>query len=538
MTDDLSARLAKIEDRLTRIEYVTGVRAQPTMVPPPRIDAQAQSQPPTNPPSSPPNVASGDDAEYVIGAKLLPRVGGVLVVLGIIYLVAWGFSTGFITKQMVFGAEVAFSGAFIYFGNRYRESKEHYGQLLTGVGFAGLYLTFVGGFTPYHLYSGNTLVGLAMAVSLTLLAISGSRSWIGLWFLGLLGGMVSSTMPLGKHDLKMALILHFIVLLSAAAVAVRMKRAEMPIILWLGSLCAFAPIFFDFAFPQEAALTATLAAGLLCMATYLLLIDDVAFGFGAAFFPILIVGTLGPAAVRIDQPQYVIGLCLGTSAMALLPKRALWKQLVVLGVLGVSTIAPWCYRTPLQTHLLVGLTAAFALGSYVIFERKGLKASLILLADASVSIIIGWDDKVWQVGSAKTILLGSILAASVLVFAAGLHYFRRRVLPPILTVGMLGVVWLYYHLVVDHLARGDMFAVSLSWGALAGVILLVGLMLKLKDMRYSSFFLMAITVVKVLFFDLQEMAQGLRVAILLVLGILMLAIGYGYINRRSSSKPV
>lgn len=110
------------------------------------------------------------DTEYMIGAKLLPKLGAGLVLLGVLFFVAWGYSSGWITPLMVFSGEILFCLGFIGVGQWKRNEREQFGQILTGIGSCGLYLSVAGGHLVQDLFSGNAMVITFMAFSFANLA--------------------------------------------------------------------------------------------------------------------------------------------------------------------------------------------------------------------------------------------------------------------------------------------------------------------------------------------------------------------------------
>ena len=174
-----------------------GVEVQPVPQRPPAQNAQAAPTAP-RPPSAPkpPSV----DTEFKFGSQVLPRVGIVIVLLGILYLVAYAIQSGWITLQMQFVGELLLCGALIGVGLWKINEKEDFGQVLVGGGSCGLYLSFAGGHVYKHLYEGETLVVLFLALSLANLGFSWWRSSKTFWAIGFVGGLVGAALPMDKHD--------------------------------------------------------------------------------------------------------------------------------------------------------------------------------------------------------------------------------------------------------------------------------------------------------------------------------------------------
>ncbi|HSI71636.1 MAG TPA: DUF2339 domain-containing protein, partial [Fimbriimonas sp.] len=145
----IESRLADHEERLRAFERERGleaVKAYQAPAPPP---VQEPVLPPvyTAPPpprtavfQAPPVRAKTIDAEYQIGAKVLPYTGGAVVIIGLAYLVSLAVGRGLITPAMLWWGVNLLSLLFIGVGQWKREEKEQFGQILTAVGSCGLYL--------------------------------------------------------------------------------------------------------------------------------------------------------------------------------------------------------------------------------------------------------------------------------------------------------------------------------------------------------------------------------------------------------------
>ncbi len=254
----IEARLDQMDSRLQSVETVLRfgrretpppppVVVQPVAPPPPPpvLVAQGQPIPPTGawvrPPSTPtpaptpPTPVAAAKAnpgfEYNIGAKLVPKAGGVLLVGGIGYLVSIGVTSGFITPWMLFLAVVALCLGFIGVGQWRREEKEEFGQILTGVGSCGLYLDFAAGHVFQKLYSGEVLVALFLALSFANLGYSLWRSSRSFLAIGIIGGLIATLMPLQQDKAALSCALHFLILIPAALIAAKNKWIDVT--MWL-----------------------------------------------------------------------------------------------------------------------------------------------------------------------------------------------------------------------------------------------------------------------------------------------------------------
>ena len=138
---------------------------------------------------------SSTDTEYFIGAKVLPFVAAILLCIGIAYLVSLGVQNGWITPTILFSGVTVLCLAFTGVGQWLRNTKEQFGDILTGIGSCGLYLNFAAGHVFQHLYKLDILVGLFLLLSGINLLYSHWRSSKAFWMIGVVGGLAGAGMP-------------------------------------------------------------------------------------------------------------------------------------------------------------------------------------------------------------------------------------------------------------------------------------------------------------------------------------------------------
>jgi|GEM_PF-2768533 len=258
------SRLEKIEERLSRLE-------SPAPNPPPILNKPATPNPqslrasrrteairqslldppttqpqPKNYPSSPsvkPLPPTTDQTEkqpregfeYSIGAKLLPLAGAALTILAIIYFTTEAFKNGWITSQMIFGGTVALCLAFIGVGQYLRNEKEQFGQILTGIGSCGLYITFAAGHFAQNLYPSTAMLGLFMGLSLVNLGYGYWKGSTAFLRIGVTGGFTAAYLPLVQPNpqIETHFLLHALIVIPATLIIARHK--------WLTDAMLFLP---------------------------------------------------------------------------------------------------------------------------------------------------------------------------------------------------------------------------------------------------------------------------------------------------------
>jgi len=81
-------------------------------------------------------------------------------------------------------------------------------------------------------------------------------------------------------------------------------------------------------------------------------------------------------------------------------------------------------------------------------------------------------------------------------------------------------------------------AVTLAWTVYAFLLMGIGFAKHRPVLRYLSLTLFATTVGKVMVVDLSELDQGIRVVVLMLLGLAMIGGGYWYIRVRQRTEEV
>lgn len=218
-------------------------------IPPPVVAFSREPVPPT--PLSPVMAApkfdvsaepkARADVEYQIGAKFLPRVGAVMVLLAVLFFVAWRYSQGLIPPGVVFAGEVLFCLAFVGAGLYKRNEREDFGQLLMGVGSSGLFLSLAGGHLVHKLYSAELLVAMFFGLSLVNLGVCLWRSSKSFLAIGVLGGIAAALMPTDRGNFVLNVVLHFGILVPSVAIVWKNRWADSAMLLWVVSSLALIP---------------------------------------------------------------------------------------------------------------------------------------------------------------------------------------------------------------------------------------------------------------------------------------------------------
>jgi hypothetical protein len=443
----MEARLQELEKRVSALDGVSRVTEyvappQPPPPPPPRIQPPpvqqyqgwqtAENAPPPRPvwermehlrgqhqdaPQQP--RAQSQDTEYFIGAKILPWVGALVVLSAVLYFVQWGFKAGWITPAMVFTGEIIFCLAFICLGQWKRNEREQYGQILTGVGSCGLYLSLAGGHLVQNLYSGETLVGSFMVLSFANLFYgmwSNSRAFLAI---GILGGFSAALLPMKEHKTTLNAILHVAILLPAALIAARRKWADMSGWLWLFSLLASIPVASS-AVDWQLRVAIVYLSGLASVAAYVYSAKKNVFDPQSTLGPaMLFVSGLVGFAIEHHRVGSVHLLMLGAGVAALgVLSSELRLRMFVAGIAIPAILAPFCF-TPVEcVAIFIGLSLVAAALSAVMKNK-------IAAWFAATELVLGLVSYMWVQSeghlaqTSEAWLVGGIIAAVIATAYAG-----------------------------------------------------------------------------------------------------------------------
>lgn len=195
-----------------------------------REDAAAsKSAPPTS--SEPAERKRSEDVEFKIGGHYLAFAGGIVVLLGMLYLVTLLISNRWITMEMQFGGELFFCAVLAGLGLWKLNDKETVGQVLVGTGSCGAFLSFAGAHVFKGIISLDVLIAACFCLSLLNFAFSEWRRSQVFFIFGMLGGFIASALP-QPDRVALSQVLQALVLVPAVLVVVRRKWMGMAYLLW------------------------------------------------------------------------------------------------------------------------------------------------------------------------------------------------------------------------------------------------------------------------------------------------------------------
>lgn len=182
--------------------------------------------------------------------------GATVVVLGMLYLVALAIANRWITPQTQWAGELTLCGLLAAIGVWKANEREGFGQILTGTGLCGAYLSFAGAHVAKGLIGQEAMVGSFVLLSLAAIGVGVWRESKPFFVFGVLGGFLAACLPLSEGRPTVALAIHGAVLLPGVVIVARRRWLDMAYVLWTVSL-AFG--FWGLAALSRGGLAAALA---------------------------------------------------------------------------------------------------------------------------------------------------------------------------------------------------------------------------------------------------------------------------------------
>lgn len=201
--------------------------------------------PAASPPPKPPNA---DRLEDLIGGVWFQNLGAVLLLVGVFFLIVWGWTTGRFGPGVLVVAGVLAGAILVWRGDRLRHSLQGLGHAFIGIGFGVMYVTlYLGHFTLRVLPAPVAVIALVAVSGLTLVAGLNYRVQ-SIAALGVVGAylpqLLSGLLHIGGFSLPPAALLSWIaaVALLVFALAARAGWSGLDLsalflasVTWVGS---------------------------------------------------------------------------------------------------------------------------------------------------------------------------------------------------------------------------------------------------------------------------------------------------------------
>ena len=506
------------------------------------------------------------DLETLLGGRVLAWLGGLAILLGVVFFLVMAVSRGWIDEPtrvvLAFLGSTALLVVGLYLYERRGQTEAAVAAVASAV--AALYASLVAATQLYDLISPVLGLGVAALVGATSTAIAVRWSSPLVGALGILGALLSPVLVDAEES---GVTLAFVALALVSAVAVLLWQRWN----WLASaafLVSVPQLLLWLEDEYEERLALSLAVLLLFWALYVvaaigyelrvptaglraasavLLLGNALFAAGAGYFMLqdtdhesvatawvillalahLALGVFGfRARISNEIGALLVAVALGLSAVGL--ALALEGPALVAGWSAEAAVLAWAARRTGDRRAYIGsfVFLTLALGHILAFEapldslRNGVDdlpsalVSLLVFAIAALLVARFYEGDPREArlvleaaGAAALVYLPSV----AIVEAVGVHDDGRP--------RQAGQVWL-----------------SAFWALLGLTGVVFGLVRDDRRFRLAGLALLGIAVVKVFLYDLSELEELYRVLSFIALGLLLLAGAFAYGRIRTTAR--
>jgi uncharacterized membrane protein len=506
------------------------------------------------------------DVESFVGGRGLLWVGAFLVVLGVAFFLEIAFSRGWIGPSMRVAMGILGGVALIAVGNSQRKRiPAYFADAIIGMGAAIAYLALYAAGAMFSLLPIAAVTAGMIVVTGTIGVLAYRENRQPLAMFGLVGGLLTPFM-LGDVEPSRLLLFGYLGVLAAGAIALGELRnwRAVPIVSLIGTIPFWAlytiGTFGEASFRDELIVAVVLYA---LFASTLFLAwrkNEAPDGWRIA-------------VAAINSAWFFIGLStMGsghdtTLAIVFLAIAALH---LIAGARSKQRVQFWLATIAL-TFALPWIAGSFGTVASALVVATALHVAWIVEATLVGLLGARWNDRVLVVLAgavfATVVLLTLVMGrpeawplavneffVSLIGCAAGVALVRRE-LHARLTMNRFATA--FGKILVDLLAliaispeamklgrilsphagsAGEAVALSVAWALYAGALIVAGIRAKDAVWRWEGLVLFAITVLKVLVYDLTDFDIVFRVVSALVLGVVMLIVAYLYQARLKAAQ--
>lgn len=545
--DNLKSRIERLESRVKELEKELSETAQDKTSP-----DQQEAQP----------VQESKDSSWdalQLGEKWLNNIGIALLLIGIVFLFKYSIDQGWLIPEVRSAVGLIAGVLLLGIGLRMDQSLNPFRQILMGGGIAAFYIT---GFATFQLFAfmPATIVWVFM-ISVTILSFSLSlqQDEAVLAVVGTLGALGTPFMLYSGDGEVVGLMFYFAMIIAPASVLY--VRKEWQSLLWsiaVGGMLVLA----------VAIITNMVSTDNNSFLEHWMMLGGIIVWILASWLVPVFKQVRGPRGLQIhetpdDSGNTVVSavhvMALGVPVVGVLLSVGVWEWTMneagivsmCMAVLSGGGFYPFLKQQKLpglaSTHAFLGLVLATA-GLFMILEGNVLFAVLVVelialrylayrTGDKKISVAshmlfgvtVWWLINQLQYNKEADYLLSlSTLSGLTLILAGGLwipQYLRRRDSQNIYQVlsHLLLLYWLYQKLV--SFENGQAW-ISLSWGAYAIILLVLGLLRFGKQVRMVGLLTMLVVVVKLFLVDLAQLQAIWRILLFMGFGSVLLLVGY------------
>jgi uncharacterized membrane protein len=553
----LEADLRAIGERLARLEDAVGARVEPAEPRP--AAAPALPPKPTLPPLAPP--AARPSVEELLGGRVLAWVGGIAVVVGVVFFLVMAASRGWIDEAtrtlLALVGSTALLGVSLWLHERQGRTQAALAAASTAI--AALYATLVAATSLYELVTPVAGLALALVVGATAAALAVRWEEPVVGGIGIVGALFAPVL-VGADTGTTTLLFMTVALCAAVAVLLWQRWSWLRVIVlvvaapqlaaWLGDendlalelavLGAFWLLFTAAALGHELRVPTErlrLSSAALVLANAALL----AFGGwllldGAGHDTTATAWVIGAAAlhVGIAAPAYRGRISDEIGALLVAVGCALAAVGLALALDGPALVAAWAAEAVVVAYaarrleddrgfvaagVFLGLAAAVTLADEA--PPEGLRVPVDDFAGAAAAVAavglsgaacgylardlgrrreLGWEP--WHVAAGVAAAAAVYLPSLAIVAGFGTDGVEAEQTPQVL--------------------------LSAFWSVTGVTLVVVGLVRDARLLRIGGLALLGVAVAKVFVYDLAELDSIYRALSFIALGLLLLGAAFAY----------
>jgi len=574
--DVLFARVQALEAEMARLKGEPRAEKSPAMPPEPEPDAAREFTFVGPLGDRPPDKPAAISVESAIGTRWIGRIGVLAIIIGVAFFLKYSFDnrligeTGRVLLGLFWGAVFIGTGEYL----QKKRNLELYGQTLSAGGLAVLYLALYAAFALYHLIPAPLAAAGMLAVTTTGMTLSIRYSTYSLAAIALLGGFLTPVMLSTGQNQPLTLFSYILLLDTGILLLLRFRHWPSLVAASLSGTAllysgwhseffgddqrwlAFGVITVFFIFYNIHVLCSRLHSKHKESKTdQIIIFGSTAFFFLAFFaqhhwqstwpvkaFSLTLAGCeIGLAEFvwrrsplsRLTTAAYAAASVTMTVTATFVAFEQRWimpalaAEMVALGWIGLRLALPALRRGA----YLLGLIVLFRFFDDIVlrlepFERfvPVINGRFLVCAGAVAGLYVllcflsRYRDKLDS--SERHALPATFIltqALSLALFSVEVHdLFRFRSPYQILAWGDPLSLYAYQ------------LSLSVLWALYASLLTGVGIFKRIRGARVLGILLLGLTVLKVFLVDLSALQTFYRIISFIVLGLLLLAVSYGY----------
>jgi len=585
----LELRLAGVEAALLRLLEQKTMPAEPVAIsPPPALAVTAPAEPLPAPPPPQPSPAIPDTVpsprpslslETTIGQKWLGWVAVVLIFGAIAFFLKYAFENRWIGELGRVALGVIAGLGFAWGGlERHRKGWRYLSQVLTGGGATILYLSVYAAFGYYHLVGQPAAFAFLVIVVAEAHALAVVYNARAIAVMALVGGFLAPILLSTGRDQYTVLFTYIGILDLGMLGIVVAKRWR-----WVGSLAYAGTQLLFWGWYEEHYHPEKRAAVLLFQTVVFLLflLADLSphLRKTAAGWEEWIRLAVNPfvfyaicySLLNNDHHDWMavlaltLGIVYAALARAEIALRPSDRRMLMVTVGTALTFVTLAIPVQLEANWITiawGMEAAVLI--WASFEAGAPPLRLLAAAVFTLALFrFLLHDTPWSSRPTFTPVLNRYFLATLalaLCFGAAAYFYRRdprgaadgsgRLRLAISLVGV-GILWLgssveaytYFDAqaavydmsrtagalsAAKELRWAGQLALSVLWSVFAGSMTAAGFRLRQRGWRGAGLVLFAVTLLKVVFFDISELEQFYRILAMLALGLVLLGVAWAY----------